>query len=81
MRIDRRDQVITICEVNFSMNEYEIDKDYDQKLRNKIDVFRSCTNSRKPLQLAMITTYGVHKNKYSGIVSSEVLLDDLFQKD
>lgn len=81
MRIDRRDQVITICEVNFSMNEYEIDKDYDQKLRNKIDVFRNCTNSRKPLQLAMITTYGVHKNKYSGIVSSEVLLDDLFQKD
>ena len=27
----------------------------------------------------MITTYGVQQNKYSGIVSNEVCLDDLFQ--
>jgi len=27
----------------------------------------------------MITTYGVQKNKYSSIVTNEVLLEDLFQ--
>lgn len=77
--IDRRDQVINICEVKFSMNEYQIDKDYDQKLRNKVAVFRRETNCKKTIQLSMITTFGVEKNKYSSIVTNEVLLDDLFE--
>ena len=77
--IDRRDQVINICEIKYSMNAFTIDKDYDQKLRNKISVFRQDTDCRKTIQLTMITAYGVQKNKYSGIVSSEILLDDLFQ--
>ena len=77
--IDRRDQVVNLCEMKFSLNRFEIDKDYDQKLRNKVMVFRESTNCRKTIQLSMITTYGVEKNKYSGTVSNEVLLDDLFQ--
>ena len=48
-------------------------------LRNKIDVFRQETNCRKTIQLSMITTYGVQKNKYSSIVTNTVLLDDLFE--
>ena len=78
--IDRRDQVVTLCEVKFSLNRFEIDKEYDQKLRNKIAVFREATNGRKTIQLSMITTFGIQKNKYSGIVNNEVLLDDLFQE-
>ena len=77
--IDRRDQVVNLCEIKFSMNEFQIDKEYDQKLRNKISAFRQTTNCRKTIQLTLITTYGVQQNKYSGIVSNEVRLDDLFQ--
>ena len=77
--IDRRDQVINICEAKFSMNEFQIDKDYDQKLRNKIAVFRQETNCKKTIQLSLITTFGVQKNKYSSIVTNEVTLDDLFE--
>ena len=76
--IDRRDQVINICEIKFSMNEFQIDKDYEQKLRNKITVFRQKTNCKKTIQLSMITTFGIQKTKYSNIVTNEVLLDDLF---
>ena len=79
--IDRRDQVVTLCEIKFSINRFEIDKDYDQKLRNKISVFREATNCRKTIQLSMISTFGILQNKYSGIVNQEVLLDDLFQDE
>ncbi len=79
--IDRRDQVVNLCEIKFSMNEYLIDKEYEQNLRNKIAVFRQNTNCRKTIQLTFITTFGVQKNKYSGIVSNAVLLDDLFQPE
>lgn len=47
-------------------------------LRNKMDVFRKISKMKKPLQLTMITTYGVKKGKYSNMVGNEVVLDDLF---
>ena len=76
--IERRDHVINICEMKFSINEFVIDKAYDAILRNKIETFRRINNSNKTLQLTMITTYGIKQNKYSGIVQNQVLLDDLF---
>lgn len=77
--IDRRDQVINLCEMKFSINEYVIDKAYDMVLRNKLETFRKETNSKKTLQLTMITTYGVKENKYSSMAGSQVVLDDLFR--
>ena len=76
--IDRRDRVINICEMKYSINEFTIDKDYDQSLRNKIQVFRDESETKKALHLTMITTYGVKKNMYSNSVQSQVVLDDLF---
>jgi len=56
----------------------KIDKDYDAKLRSKVNVFRSVTGTRLALHLTMITSYGVARNKYSGCVQSEVRMEDLF---
>ena len=50
----------------------------DQSLRNKIQVFRDESETKKALHLTMITTYGVKKNMYSNSVQSQVVLDDLF---
>lgn len=76
--IDRRDRIINLCEMKFSINEFSIDKDYDAVLRNKIETFREDSKTKKALQLTMITTYGVKRNMYSNRVQSEVVLDDLF---
>ena len=60
------------------MEEFSIDQDYEQRLRKKMQVFREATKSSKALQLIMITTYGVRRNTYSGIVQSQVRMDHLF---
>lgn len=78
--IDRRDRVINLCEIKFSINDYMIDADYEKTLRNKIDAFKRETATKKSVQLTMITTYGVKKNKYSNRVQSEVVLNDLFEE-
>lgn len=80
MLIDRRDRVITLCEMKFSVTDYIIDKDYNEKIRNKIEAFRHVTNTRKAIQIAFVTTYGVRQNKYSGVVQGQVTLDDLFEE-
>lgn len=76
--MERRDRVINLCEMKFSINEFVIDKAYDAVLRNKLDAFRRVTGTRSSLQITMITTYGVKKNKYSNLIQSQITLDDLF---
>lgn len=77
--IDRRDQVINVCEVKFSLGKYTIDKDYAEKLRDKITIFKEATQTKKSVFLTMITTYGVEKNQYSAsLMQNEIVLDDLF---
>jgi hypothetical protein len=78
MLIARRDRIINICEMKFSQNEFTIDNDYEMQLRNKMGTFREATKTRDALQLTMITTYGVKQNSHSGIVQSQVKMDDLF---
>lgn len=77
--IDRRDQIINLCEMKFSTAKYAISADYEENLRNKINAFRIENKSTSALHLTMITTYGVKQNSHSGIVTSEVTLDDLFK--
>lgn len=77
--IDRRDEVINICEAKFSINPYTISKDYAGKLREKIGVFKAATNTKKSVFLTFITTYGVAKNEHAlQLVQNEVTMDDLF---
>ena len=78
MVIDRRDRVVNLCEIKYSINPYSIDRDYEMQLRGKIEAFREGTRSRSALHLTMITTYGVARNAHSGIVQSVVTMDDLF---
>lgn len=77
--IDRKDQVINICEVKFSINEFTIDKKYAATLRNKIGVFRTETQTRKSVFLTLVTTYGVKPNEYAtGLVQNNITMDALF---
>lgn len=81
MLIDRNDRVINLCEMKFTNDEYEIDKDYDLNLRRKINRFKEVSGTRKTIFLTMITTYGVKKNMYSNNVQSQVRLKDLFAEN
>jgi len=75
--LDRKDDIINLCEMKYSKAEYSISGKYELELRNKIAVFEAETNSKKAVHLTMVTTYGVASNIHSGIVHSEVTLDDM----
>ena len=77
--IDRADRIINLCEMKFSEQPYSISKDYEEKHRNRMVLFKEDTKTRKSLVTTMVTTYGVLKGIHSGIVQNEVLMDDLFK--
>jgi len=78
MVIDRRDQVINLCEMKYSLTPYEIKKDYYQHLLERLEQFRSETKTRKALMLTMVASSGIKQNAYSGSIPKVITLDDLF---
>ena len=78
MLIDRSDQVVNLCEMKYATSGYSLTKDEEMKLRNRLEVFRTTTQTTKAIHLTMITTYGLTPNIHSGIIQNEVTMDDLF---
>lgn len=77
--IDRKDATITLCEMKFSDSPFTIDRRYATDLRRKREVFRRITGTRKAVQIAMVTTYGLTPNRYRDeLVSREVGMEALF---
>jgi hypothetical protein len=77
--IDRNDQVVTICEMKFSVNPYVLSKKEEDLLRKRIAYFQAETNTRKAIFLALITPYGVDNiNEHADLVQYQVTAKDLF---
>lgn len=79
MLIDRADRIINLCEIKFSIAEYTITKDYDRKLRQRLQTFFEVVHPKKTIHQTFITTYGLRSNEYSGKVQSVITMDDLFR--
>ena len=79
MLIERADHVINICEMKFSTRPYSIEKAYLSQLKTKLGAFEQVTKTRSAVHLTFVTAAGLLRNKHSGIVQSEVTLDDLFR--
>jgi uncharacterized protein len=79
--IDRKDRVINLFEIKYSINPFEITKAYDLNLRNKVGTFKEVSKTRKAVFLTFITTFGLVQNEYArSIVQNELTMDDLFAK-
>jgi hypothetical protein len=76
--IERKDGVINLCEMKFSMQPYSITAGEDEALHRRREVFRNETGTKSALHQTMVTTYGVKVNAYKNNIQSEVILDDLF---
>ena len=76
--IDRKDDVINLCEIKYSRDEYAIDAAYEKDLIHKQEVLRQETKTRKAIWITMITLSGLKKNEYRNQVVCELCGDDLF---
>jgi len=76
---DRRDGVITLCEIKYSEKPFVVNKQYAKNLLNKRDTFARQTRTKKQLFIAMIAANGIKDNLYADeLINGVVVLDDLF---
>jgi AAA+ ATPase superfamily predicted ATPase len=76
--IDRNDNVINLCEMKYSNEEYVIENDLSDRLRKQKACFIREAKTNKTIHTTMITLYGIKRNKYWNNIQSEIKMDDLF---
>jgi len=77
---DRKDGIIQICEIKYNNKPFTISKDYSDKLKQKLTVFKEQTRTAKQLFLSFVAANGVKENTYSkDLVADVVTLDALFE--
>jgi uncharacterized protein len=78
--IDRRDHVINLCEMKFSIKPFTIDKTYSEELQRKMGIFKDSTKTNKAVWLTFITTYGLNQNAYAQtLVHTSLDMNVLFE--
>jgi hypothetical protein len=75
--INRNDRVVSLCEMKFSDTDFSITKKYAQELRNKRSVFIEETETKKAVQIVLVTPVGLKRNDYFDTVQSLVIAEDL----
>ncbi|MBQ3658469.1 MAG: ATP-binding protein [Bacteroidales bacterium] len=78
--ISRLDRVINLCEMKFVDSEFVVKKDYEAKLRGRLNNVKEKVNSQCNIQITLVTTYGLKYGVHSGIFQRTVVLDDLFEQ-
>ena len=76
--IDRKDDIINVCEMKFTKDEYVIDNKYEKELINKMRIFKEETKTKKQLNFVFISLNGLKRNEYSDIIINVINGDKLF---
>ena len=76
--IDRRDDMINLCEMKCTDKEFVIDKAYRKELLNKAEVFKAESGTKKSIHITMITSCGLKRNENTEIVQNIIEPDKLF---
>ena len=76
--IERKDNVVNMCEMKFYNDEYAVSKSYDRVLVGRYNILGSMIPKRSTINPVLVTTFGLVYNEYSGIFQNVITLDDLF---
>ncbi|MBR2811381.1 MAG: hypothetical protein IKD69_08375 [Solobacterium sp.] len=74
----RNDNVINMCEIRFTNDEFTVDKSYYRTLLSRPEKVMKLVSRKTSIHSTLITTFGLKHNEYSGVFTNVITLDDLF---
>lgn len=77
--IDRADNVIDVCEMKYASDGYMLTAKSLENFRTKLNVLKQYMPQKKYIELVLITSNGLIKNRYSGEILHNIKADQLFQ--
>jgi len=77
--IERRDNVINMCEIKFYNDEFTANKECHFALMRRERLLREIVPKKASIHNTLITTFGLRQVEYFGDFINTITLDDLFQ--
>ncbi len=78
--LERKDNIVSLCELKFYSDEYRANASDDLDVRNKKSVLSRLIKKRQSIQTVLITTFGLKPGQYQWTYQKIVTLDDLFSR-
>ncbi len=79
MVIERKDNVINLCELKFYSDEFKITKEYALKINRRTNLVKEKIGKKYSVINILISTYGIYKNEYYYSFANSIVLEDLFR--
>ncbi len=77
--IDRRDNIINLCEIKFYSDLFKITKDYHLKINRRANLVKEKVSKKYSIMNTLISTYGIYSNEYYYSFTNSIVLEDLFR--
>jgi hypothetical protein len=78
--IQRKDNVVNLCEMKFYNEKFTVDKAYYMKMVHRQNVLTEQVSRKSVIHNVLVTTEGLNYNEYGSIFQNVVVMDDLFEK-
>ena len=78
--IQRKDNVVNLCEMKFYNDKFTVDKTYYMKMVHRQNILAEHLPRKAVIHNVLVTTEGLKYNEYSSVFQNVVVLDDLFEK-
>ncbi len=77
--IDRADGIITICELKYSADTFQMTQQEAEKIATRLQNYLAENKPKKGVQTALVTTIGLKQGKNADSVQNVTVLNDLFK--
>lgn len=77
--IERKDNIINMCELMFYNSTFTVNKDYYETLKESEVILSGSIPERTAIHTMLITTFGLEYNSYSSIFSRTITMEELFK--
>ncbi len=76
--IDRKDDIINLCEMKYSDDVFSIHASYERELLHKESVFRLESGTKKAIHITMVTSNGLKKNDHWQAAVNSLSAEEIF---
>ena len=77
--IERKDNVVNMCEIKYYNKEFASSKKYHDTIANRRELLEGSIPKGMVVHSTLVTTYGLKYNEYSGDFDNVITMEELFR--
>ena len=77
--LSRRDNIVNLCEMKFYNDVFSVDYEYYRVMMRRENAVSALMKKTAAVHNTLVTTFGLRQNKYSGVFTNVITMEELFR--